>query len=454
MNKTPSDTLFDPLPNPRLAPLREPWNCLIAGIGGTGVLTVSSILAMAAHIEGKGFATMNQTGLAQKYGEVISHLKIATTQSDICAVRIKQNQADLMIGCDAVVAASTEALNKLNDVCHAVVNSHCTETRDFIYSPEKRVTQRGSESLILRQVDTKRFTTIDAADYATQLVGDPIGANLFMVGIASQSGLLPITPEAIERAIEVNGVAVDLNAQAFLWGRRFVAQPDRVSSLLTRTVESQLNSLDDIVDDRASRLVEYQSVRYAKRYKRQIESFQSILLRIEGAETLCCEVARQLYRIMALKDEYEVARLLTRSVATTLPNGISERDMSFYLAPTMLTKLIGSTEKPQKIRFGAWMRFPLRVLSSLKVLRGSAWDIFGYSEERKAEWRDLDLYLDDLNLIMNLTTKQNLSEAHELASAVTLLRGYGHIRTKQRHLWLDNREKYRSLLTLVHPLQN
>ena len=454
MNKTPSDTLFDPLPNPRLAPLREPWNCLIAGIGGTGVLTVSSILAMAAHIEGKGFATMNQTGLAQKYGEVISHLKIATTQSDICAVRIKQNQADLMIGCDAVVAASTEALNKLNDVCHAVVNSHCTETRDFIYSPEKQVTQRGSESLILRQVDTKRFTTIDAVDYATQLVGDPIGANLFMVGIASQSGLLPITPEAIERAIEVNGVAVDLNAQAFLWGRRFVAQPDRVSSLLTRTVESQLNSLDDIVDDRASRLVEYQSVRYAKRYKRQIESFQSILLRIEGAETLCCEVARQLYRIMALKDEYEVARLLTRSVATTLPNGISERDMSFYLAPTMLTKLIGSTEKPQKIRFGAWMRFPLRVLSSLKVLRGSAWDIFGYSEERKAEWRDLDLYLDDLNLIMNLTTKQNLSEAHELASAVTLLRGYGHIRTKQRQLWLDNREKYRSLLTLVHPLQN
>ena len=454
MNKTPSDTLFDPLPNPRLAPLREPWNCLIAGIGGTGVLTASSILAMAAHIEGKGFATMNQTGLAQKYGEVISHLKIATTQSDICAVRIKQNQADLMIGCDAVVAASTEALNKLNDVCHAVVNSHCTETRDFIYSPEKQVTQRGSESLILRQVDTKRFTTIDAVDYATQLVGDPIGANLFMVGIASQSGLLPITPEAIERAIEVNGVAVDLNAQAFLWGRRFVAQPDRVSSLLTRTVESQLNSLDDIVDDRASRLVEYQSVRYAKRYKRQIESFQSILLRIEGAETLCCEVARQLYRIMALKDEYEVARLLTRSVATTLPNGISERDMSFYLAPTMLTKLIGSTEKPQKIRFGAWMRFPLRVLSSLKVLRGSAWDIFGYSEERKAEWRDLDLYLDDLNLIMNLTTKQNLSEAHELASAVTLLRGYGHIRTKQRQLWLDNREKYRSLLTLVHPLQN
>ena len=454
MNKTPSDTLFDPLPNPRLAPLREPWNCLIAGIGGTGVLTVSSILAMAAHIEGKGFATMNQTGLAQKYGEVISHLKIATTQSDICAVRIKQNQADLMIGCDAVVAASTEALNKLNDVCHAVVNSHCTETRDFIYSPEKQITQQGSESLILRQVDTKRFTTIDAVDYATQLVGDPIGANLFMVGIASQSGLLPITPEAIERAIEVNGVAVDLNAQAFLWGRRFVAQPDRVSSLLTRTVESQLNSLDDIVDDRASRLVEYQSVRYAKRYKRQIESFQSILLRIEGAETLCCEVARQLYRIMALKDEYEVARLLTRSVATTLPNGISERDMSFYLAPTMLTKLIGSTEKPQKIRFGAWMRFPLRVLSSLKVLRGSAWDIFGYSEERKAEWRDLDLYLDDLNLIMNLTTKQNLSEAHELASAVTLLRGYGHIRTKQRQLWLDNREKYRSLLTLVHPLQN
>ena len=210
---------------------------------------------MAAHIEGKGFATMNQTGLAQKYGSVVSHIKIARDQSNIHAVRVKDAQANLLLGCDALVASNPDTLRKLSPSCHAIVNTQTTETQDFLYTSETTTSTGEIAHLIRRIVGENQIDALDASELAIALTGDAIAANLFLVGLASQRGLLPISPKAIERAIEVNGVAVELNQSAFTWGRRFVEQQEKVLALLPKTTSTQLTSLDDIVADREARLV-------------------------------------------------------------------------------------------------------------------------------------------------------------------------------------------------------
>ena len=444
--------IFDPLPQPSVASLNEPWCGLVAGIGGTGVLTVNSLLAMAAHIEGKGFATMNQTGLAQKYGSVVSHVKIAQKQSDIHAVRVKAAQADLLLACDALVAANRDTLIKLGGSCHAVVNTQVTETRDFLYSTKPTAFERGPEQQILDCLDEQRMDAVDASKLAVALTGDAIAANLFLVGIASQRGLLPVTPEALERAIEVNGVAVELNQSAFTWGRRFVEQPDAVLGLLPDPKPTQLTSIDDIVADREARLVSYQSKDYAALYVRRINAVKERLTGLPDKEGLLCDIARQLYRLMALKDEYEVARILTTDDESDGIPKLRGAGVNFYFAPPVLSQWLSRLGRPKKVRMGAWARFPLKVLAGLKFVRGTAMDVFGYTDERRAERADLADYLADIDLITEMATIESVDSAKQLANAPSKLKGYGHVRTRTRRTWLEERNQYRAELQLIQPL--
>ena len=447
------DPVFDPIPEPTIVAVDSPWCGLVAGIGGTGVLTVNSLLAMAAHIEGKGFATMNQTGLAQKYGSVVSHIKIAGNQSDIHAVRVKANQADLLLACDALVAANPDTLNKLNQSCHAVVNTQTTETRDFLYTAEPTASTGESERRIRETVGQNQIDEIDASALAIALTGDAIGANLFLVGIASQRGLLPISPKAIERAIEVNCVAVPLNKAAFMWGRRFAEQPEKVLSFLPTPKTSQLTSLKDIVADRSARLVRYQSEHYASVYMQRLSDAKKRLNHLPDVEPLLCDMARQLYRLMALKDEYEVARLLT-SYGDSKDNAINlnQAGVNFYFAPPLVSRWLSRNGRPTKIRVGAWARYPLKILAVLKFLRGTVFDPFAYTAERQAEQTDLSKYLADIELIVEMVTSETMDSAMQLANAPSLLKGYGHVRTQHRSTWLEQRNRDRAELQLVQPL--
>ena len=444
--------IFDPLPDPSVVALDKPWCGLVAGIGGTGVLTVNSLLAMAAHIEGKGFATMNQTGLAQKYGSVVSHIKIAQDQSDIHAVRVKDAQAKLLLGCDALVASNPDTLRKLSPSCHAVVNTQTTETRDFLYTAEPTTSSEKTAQLIRQILGEHQIDALDASELAIALTGDAIAANLFLVGLASQRGLLPISPKAIERAIEVNGVAVELNKSAFTWGRRFVEQPDKILALLPKAKSSQLTSFDDIVADRKARLVRYQSEGYAALYVTRIKVAENRLSHLPGAEALLSDIARQLYRLMALKDEYEVARILTTDDESDGIPKLKGAGVNFYFAPTVLSQWLSRQGRPKKVRMGAWARFPLKVLAGLKFVRGTAMDVFGYTDERRAERADLADYLADIDLITEMATIESIDSAKQLANAPSKLKGYGHVRTRTRRTWLEERNQYRAELQLIQPL--
>ena len=444
--------LFDPLPTPSVVTLDKPWCGLVAGIGGTGVLTVNSLLAMAAHIEGKGFATMNQTGLAQKYGSVVSHIKIADSQSDIHAVRVKSVQADLLLACDALVASAPDTLSKLKQTCHAVVNTQATETRDFLYTEEARLSWTAPERHIRQTVGDHRIDAMNASSLAATLTGDAIGANLFLVGLASQRGLLPISPEAIERAIEINGVAIALNKGAFSWGRRFALQPEKIMSLVPVVKTNPLTTFNDILTDRHARLVRYQSERYASLYAQRVAGAKKSLSHLEEAEPILSDIAQQLYRLMALKDEYEVARLLTsKSGASDIPD-LNQAGVNFYFAPPLISHWLSRNGQPRKIRVGAWARYPLRMLAAMKFLRGSALDPFAYTAERQAEHRDLSAYLEDIELIADKATAEKMDCAKQLANAPSQLRGYGHVRAENRKSWLAQRNRYRAELQLAQPL--
>ncbi|MDH5356866.1 MAG: indolepyruvate ferredoxin oxidoreductase family protein, partial [Gammaproteobacteria bacterium] len=402
-----SDRFFENLPEPALPSLHKPWNTVITGIGGTGVLTVGSLIAMAAHIEGKGCATLNQTGLAQKFGAVVCHVRIAQRRREINAVRIPAGEADLLLGCDLVVSSGYEAMSKVSiERSHAVINAAEVPTSAFILNPDMRFPQQAMQNEIKTEVGADNAWFIDSSRIATALLGDSIASNLFMLGYAWQSGLVPVSAEAIEKAIAMNGVAVDFNCQAFLWGRRYANQPDKVLSLIEKEKTVKQKSLDEIIEDRVSRLIDYQNQAYADKYREQIEAIRAI---DSEAFSLTSAVAKNLYKLMAYKDEYEVARLFCQN---DFLDEISNRfegdfELKFNLAPPLLNRMDKNTARPIKREYGGWMMKVFPMLSALKGLRGSAFDIFAHTLERKLERADIDNYLKMLEKIKGGLTKEN-----------------------------------------------
>ncbi|HEV2303859.1 MAG TPA: indolepyruvate ferredoxin oxidoreductase family protein, partial [Stellaceae bacterium] len=340
-----SEAALPPLPEPAPPSLDTPYGILVTGVGGTGVVTIGALIGMAAHLEEKGCTVLDMTGLAQKGGAVWSHVRIARAPADIHAVRLASGSADLLLGCDLVVSASGDSLAKLDaEKSRAIVNSHETITGDFTRNPDLAFPAEEMKLAIAAAVGPEKAEFLDATRLATGLLGDSIASNLFMLGYAYQKGAVPVSAEAIEEAIRLNGVAVDFNRDAFRWGRR--AAVDRALVEARAAPASALpqshrlsESLDELIERRVEFLTDYQDARYAARYAALVRrAREAEAARIPGAEALGQAVARALFKLMAYKDEYEVARLYAES---DFLRRVAERfegpyELRFHLAPPIL----------------------------------------------------------------------------------------------------------------------
>ncbi|BCD83911.1 indolepyruvate ferredoxin oxidoreductase [Pseudomonas solani] len=426
-----SGALFTVLPEPRQPGLERPWNILLPGVGGSGVTTVGALLGMAAHIEGKGCSVLDQAGLAQKFGPVITHIRIAAKQDDIHAVRIAAGETDLLLGCDLVVAASEEALAKLNErIATAVVNSHEAATAEFTRNPDAQVPGEAMQQALIEAVGAEKTHFIDATRLATRLLGDSIATNLFMLGYAYQRGLVPVSAEAIEKAIQLNGVAVKLNCEAFLWGRRAAHDLPAVEKLAAPEVAQAkpCETLDEIIRFRVDYLTAYQDAAYAKRYSDLVARVR--LVDSSAGQELTEAVARYYFKVLAYKDEYEVARLYSADDFRKQLEAQFSGDyrLQFHLAPSWLAKRDPSTGQPRKRSFGPWMLKAFGLLATFKFLRGSALDPFGYSEERRLERELIGCYEDNLEAVLAHLRGDNYRVAVAIAELPEQIRGYGHVK--------------------------
>ncbi|MBA6412800.1 indolepyruvate ferredoxin oxidoreductase family protein [Parahaliea sp. F7430] len=433
-----TQVLFEPLPEPVLPTLEKPWNAVVTGVGGTGVLTITALVAMAAHIEGKGCATMNQTGLAQKFGAVVSHVRVSQKQEDIKAVRIPAGEADLLLGCDLVVTAAYEALGKVaHGRTHAVINDAEVATAAFVLDPDAPFPSESMKDKICSEVGVEDTYFINSARLASQLLGDSIASNLFLLGYAWQRGMVPVSAEALQQAIELNNVAVEFNLQAFLWGRRCADQPSKVLALVEKMAPSPkplLQQVDEIIEDRAERLVAYQNAAYAERYRQCLDKVRKADMYAEQPDSISVAVARNLYKLMAYKDEYEVARLYSDGEFQRKLQQQFEGDyeLRFHMAPPLFSKRDPNTGHPIKQEFGPWMLRAFALLARCRSLRGSRFDIFGYSDERRQERADILDYEEILELVVAELRADNYQVALTLARLPAQLRGFGHIKERNR----------------------
>ena len=429
---------FAVLPEPALPPLDRPYGILVTGIGGTGVVTIGALLGMAAHIEEKGIAVLDQIGLAQKGGAVTTHVRVARRAEDIRAVRIAAGGANAVIGCDLVVTGSPDSLAKMEvGKTRAVVNSHETPTGDLSAKPDLFFPSGTFNDAIAEAAGRGSVDTLDATKISTALLGDSIATNSFMMGYAWQKGLVPIGREAIERAIELNAVAVEFNKQAFLWGRR--AAHDLAAVIKAAGLDAPATSgaiamtLDEIIAKRVSFLTDYQDAAYAARYEAMVRKVAAAeRTRMPGRDDLARAVARSYFKLMAYKDEYEVARLYTDgSFARQLADTFESYDaLTFHLAPPMIAERDPATGHAKKRTFGPWMRTAFTALARLKGLRGTRFDPFGRTEERRMERRLITDFEATVEEVLAQLSPATHSIAVDLALVPQKIRGYGHVKEK------------------------
>jgi indolepyruvate ferredoxin oxidoreductase len=485
------------LPQPQFASaLDKPWNILITGVGGTGVVTIGALLGMAGHLEHKGATVLDQTGLAQKGGAVTTHVRIARTPEELHAVRIAAGEADLVLGCDMVVVNDYWALSKIREGrSHVVLNRYEAMPGTFTTRPDMQFPAADIVAAVRTALGGGEPLLIDATGIATALMGDAIAANLFMLGYAWQQGLVPISHDALMRAIELNGAAVDMNKTAFAWGRLAVVDlpavveaaglvvnaptaaesTPRALPLLAPTAseghESGLavhadalrsadelrhvpaeasqqkdwfmplddgrlsRSLDELIGRRIAFLGDYQNVVYAKRYNDLVQRVRAAEQAVApGATDLSEAVARYAFKLMAYKDEYEVARLYTSGEFEQRIRSQFEGDFKihFHLAPPLLAKKDAQGRLLKK-EFGPWVFTAFKLVAKLRFLRGTALDIFGRTEERRMERKLIEDYFDTINDLLRGLSADNLALAAEIASIPEHIRGYGHVKEAHVH---------------------
>jgi indolepyruvate ferredoxin oxidoreductase len=426
---------FD-VPEPARPRLAGSYGILVTGIGGTGVITIGQIVGMAAHLEGKGVAVLDMSGLAQKYGAVMSHVQVAPNAADIHATRLDTGGADLVLGCDLVVTASAESVAKMAPArTRAVVNASVTPTAEFVKNPNWRLPGSDLQRDIAETVQNADF--VSATELATALMGDAIASNMFMLGYAYQRGWLPLAGESIERAIELNAVAVELNKQSFLWGRRAAADPEKVKRIAMPAevipIDQHLSrSLDELVDRRTKFLTEYQNAAYAQRYRALVERVRGVEAERVSSSKLAEAVARYYHKLLAYKDEYEVARLHADGEFQRKIYAMFEGDykVAFHLAPPLLAKPDPVTGEPRKMRFGLWILPVFKVLKRLRFLRGTALDPFGHTEERRMERALIGEYEDCVERLLAGLSPQNHALGVQIASLPEEMRGFGYIKKR------------------------
>jgi indolepyruvate ferredoxin oxidoreductase len=424
------------LPEPTQPGLQEPWGMVVAGVGGTGVITIGQLLGMAAHIEGKGIVTQDAAGLAQKGGATWSHVIVANTQADIRTTRVGMASADLVFGCDPIVTASKETLLRMRQGrTHVALNSHSTPTAAFVKNGNWENPAEQCLAEITQQVGPTGVSAFDADRMAKQLMGDTIYVNPMILGYAWQKGWVPLSRAALVRAIELNAVAVANNLLAFEWGRHAAAHPDKVMAVLqpVQTIAfHKRDSLDERLAKRVDYLTDYQNADYARLYSdfvAQVRQAEAPL----GKTQLTEAVAQSLFRLMAYKDEYEVARLHTQTGFIEKISAQFEGDFKvhYHLAPPLLAK---RNDKGQlvKQKFGPGMHTAFKLLATLKGLRGTPLDVFGYTEERRMERALIAQYRGMVQDLLGSLNNETHARAVEIARVAESIKGFGHV--KERHV--------------------
>jgi indolepyruvate ferredoxin oxidoreductase len=428
---------FPPLPHPNVPVLDErPFSILITGVGGTGVVTIGAFLAMAAHLEGKRCGSVDMAGLAQKGGSVYSHIKIAASPKQIHAISIAAGGADLVLGCDLVVSGSAKVLAALRPrETGVVVNTAEIYPGDFARDADFTLPADEIKRAIIETAG-EGAAFFDATGLSTSLFGTSIAANIILVGFAWQRGLLPLSEAALMRAIELNDESVDLNKRAFLWGRRAAFAPEKVAAIVAPepdpTSPRHLSqSFDEVVERRSTFLTAYQNEAYAASYVALVRRVAEVERRVAKGARLSEAVARNLFKLMAVKDEYEVARLFSDGsfawqVAATFEGDVK---LEFHLAPPILGRRNAKGEL-KKMSFGLWMMRVFKLLAKLKRLRGTPVDMFGWSRERRTERKLLEDYKLLLDEILTNLMPENHACAVALAALPDRIRGFGHVKLR------------------------
>ncbi|MDA0226197.1 MAG: indolepyruvate ferredoxin oxidoreductase family protein, partial [Proteobacteria bacterium] len=432
------DVAVPELPAPTLPATAQPYSILVTGIGGTGVVTIGQLLGMAAHLEGRGVTVLDMAGLAQKNGAVMSFVRIADRPEQLHAARIAVGGADAVIGCDIVTTASTDGLARLQPGrTRAVVNFAEAPTADFTHQPDWIWPEGRMREAIAEGTGADRVDFLNASALALRLLGDAIATNMFMLGFAWQKGLVPVSQAALDRAIELNGVAVEANRRAFAWGRYAAHDSAAVERAATPATvisleERPARTLDEVIERRVKLLTDYQDAAYAGRYRALVNRVRRAEEEKAGGTKLTEAVARAYAKLLAYKDEYEVARLYADGNFARRLGAVFEGSptLTFHLAPPLLAKRDPVTGVPRKMKFGAWMMSAFGLLAKFKGLRGGALDPFGRSEERRTERALITEYERTVEDLLGLLSRDTLEQAVDIAALPESIRGFGHVKAK------------------------
>jgi len=426
----------------------SPWDLLITGVGGTGVVTVGAVIAMAAHLEGQQASVLDFMGFAQKGGSVLSFVRIAPTQRLLHQVRIDTQQADAVLACDAVVAASPEALQTLrHGRTRVLVNVHETPVADAVRHPDVQLQTDLLVEKMRFSAGDAQVETFDAQALAEQVLGDTLASNILALGYAWQRGLVPVGWAALEQAIRLNNVAVESNLLALAVGRLAAAAPEALAALMAPAAAPQTETVDAVVAQAVAHLEVWQNAAWAERYRAVVQQAQRELAPLgEPGQALALTVARSLHKLMSYKDEYEVARLFSDAAFQAQLDAQFEGGytLAFHMSPPVLFKAAAG-QAPRKITLGRWMRPVLRVLALGKSLRGTALDPFGHTAERRMERQLMVDYTAQLQQLLPRVTSTNAERVREILALPLSMRGFGHVKERNvraaqsRQAWLLHR---------------
>ncbi|MGB0468017.1 MAG: indolepyruvate ferredoxin oxidoreductase family protein [Pontibacterium sp.] len=441
------------LPLPQLNELTSSYNLLVGGVGGTGVVTVGALITMAAHLESKGATVLDFMGFAQKGGTVLSYVRLAPQPDDIHQVRIETGQADAMIACDMVVATSDKALSVLRkDHSRAVLNLAEIATADNVLYRDADMKSTRRVRILGEAVGDDRMKSIDANRLAETLLGDTVFSNVMMLGFAWQSGLVPVSLEALQKAIELNGVAIEKNKTAFNWGRLAVVDAEFVKQSAGGHKPAPELTLETQIERNTAFLTKYQDANYAARYRDLVSKVASAEKALGGnLQALTEVVSKQLFRLMAYKDEYEVARLYTDSDFLKEVSETFEGDyrINFHMAPPLLARKRDSQGRPKKMSFGLWMLKALGTVAKLRTLRGTKLDVFGYHPDRKLERQLRDEYEALIDTLVARLNGDNYQTSLKLAQIPDEIRGFGLVKERAAKI---AREQSRQLMAEINGL--
>ena len=420
--------LEESIPDPEIPETGDCFDLLVTGVGGTGVVTVGQLITMAAHLEGKGSSVLDFMGFAQKFGPVLSYIRIASQPGDINQVRIEPARADALIGCDLVVSSSPKASVTYNRKrTKAVVNTAEMLTGDFVRHRDASL--RANDRIAAVDAAVGELSTVDANRLAQELMGDTIYANVLLLGCAWQRSLVPLSKAALLRAVELNGVAIDNNKRAFEWGRFAAAEPDRLRHALSETFDFE-ETLDDMITRRAEFLTEYQNEKLAERYTSLVSQVREAEQAIDDTDGLTRAVAKTWFKLLSYKDEYEVARLHTRKefLDAVRRDFGDKAQLKFHLAPPLLSRKKDARGRPRKMQFGRWMVPAFRGLAALRGLRGTAFDVFGYTAERRMERELITEFEAQIDEFLSDPSVESAALANRTAAMYLDIRGYGPVK--------------------------